>query len=108
MLLNHSIFFVSCVLTFFLVHLSVKTLTFTTVCFSQALRGAVVLLIQALTCPSGFLSQARKVAYLLNVLASGPRTVSIVPERRAEVKTLRIGRWVAVFRHALAVNQAQG
>jgi len=36
-----------------------------------------------------------KVAYLLNVLASGPRTVSIVPERRAEVKTLRIGRWVA-------------
>jgi len=36
-----------------------------------------------------------KVAYLLSVLASGPRTVSIVPERRAEVKTLRIGRWVA-------------
>jgi len=36
-----------------------------------------------------------KVACLLNVLASGPRTVSIVPERRAEIKTLRIGRWVA-------------
>ncbi len=36
-----------------------------------------------------------KVAYLLNVLASGPRTASIVSERKAEVKTPRIGRWVA-------------
>lgn len=36
-----------------------------------------------------------KIAYLLNVLANGPRTISIVPERRAEVKTLRIGPWVA-------------
>jgi len=32
-----------------------------------------------------------KVAYLLNVLPSGLRTISIVPERRAEIKTLRIG-----------------
>ena len=36
-----------------------------------------------------------KIAYLLNVLANGPRTISIVPERRAEIKTLRIGPWIA-------------
>lgn len=35
-----------------------------------------------------------KVSYLLNVLANSPRTVSLVPERTAEVKTLRIGPWV--------------
>jgi IS4 transposase len=36
-----------------------------------------------------------KVAYLLNVLANGPRTVSIVPERTADAKTLKVGPWVA-------------
>jgi len=35
-----------------------------------------------------------KVAYLLNVLSNGPRTVSIVPERKAEAKTLHLGPWV--------------
>jgi IS4 transposase len=35
-----------------------------------------------------------KVSYLLNVLANSPHTVSLVPERTAEIKTLRIGPWV--------------
>lgn len=35
-----------------------------------------------------------KVSYLLNVLANSPQTVSLVPERTAEIKTLRIGPWV--------------
>jgi len=36
-----------------------------------------------------------KISYVLNVLANGPRNVSIVPERTAEAKTLRLGPWVA-------------
>ena len=35
-----------------------------------------------------------KVSYLLNVLANGPRSISIVPERTAEIKTIHVGPWV--------------
>jgi len=35
-----------------------------------------------------------KIGYLFNVLANSPRTVSIVPERTAEIKTLKLGPWV--------------
>ncbi|NLA39730.1 MAG: IS4 family transposase [Methanomicrobiales archaeon] len=35
-----------------------------------------------------------KIGYLFNVLANSPRTVSVVPERTAEIKTLRVGPWV--------------
>lgn len=38
-----------------------------------------------------------KITYLPNVLANGPGTISIVSKRRAEVKTCRIGAWVAGF-----------
>ncbi len=32
-----------------------------------------------------------KVAYLLNVLVNRPRTISILPERRADSKSIRLG-----------------
>lgn len=35
-----------------------------------------------------------KVSYLLNVLANSPRTVSLVPERTGEIKTIQIDSWV--------------
>jgi len=35
-----------------------------------------------------------KISYLLNVLANGAAKISIVPERTAEIKTLRVGPWV--------------
>ena len=60
-----------------------------------------------------------KVAYLLNVLVNGPRTISIVPERRADMKTIRIGPWVADslllldrgyygFNHFARIHENQG
>lgn len=36
-----------------------------------------------------------KIPYVLNVLTNGPHTISIVPERTAEAKTLRLGPWIA-------------
>jgi len=35
-----------------------------------------------------------KISYLLNVLANGAAKISFVPERTAEIKTLRVGPWV--------------
>ena len=35
-----------------------------------------------------------KISYLLNVLANGAEKISLVPERTAEIKTLRVGPWV--------------
>ena len=35
-----------------------------------------------------------KIAYLLNVLTNGAAKISFVPDRTAEIKTLRVGPWV--------------
>lgn len=35
-----------------------------------------------------------KISYLLNVLSNGAEKISFVPERTAEIKTLRVGPWV--------------
>jgi len=35
-----------------------------------------------------------KISYLLNVLANGAAKISFVPDRTAEIKTLRVGPWV--------------
>ncbi len=35
-----------------------------------------------------------KISYLLNVLANGSAKISFVPDRTAEIKTLRVGPWV--------------